>query len=77
MTYIRKDVPPLYFIHGTEDQKAPVAYLDDFVEGLREAGAKDITFKRYDDGTGHGAYVQHIEESRRSRETFLVRTLGK
>ncbi len=77
MTYISADVPPLYFIHGTEDQKAPVSYVDDFVKALREAGAKDITYKRYDDGTGHGAYVKHIEESRRSREAFLSRTLRK
>ncbi|UCF16126.1 MAG: alpha/beta hydrolase, partial [Phycisphaerales bacterium] len=77
MSYISADVPPLYFIHGTEDQKAPVSYLDDFVKALREAGAKDITYKRYADGTGHGAYVKHIEEARPAREAFLVRTLMK
>ncbi len=77
MSYISADVPPLYFIHGTEDTKAPVRFLDDFVKGLREAGAKDITYKRYDDGTGHGAYVKHIEEARAAREAFLTRTLRK
>ena len=77
MTYVSGDVPPLYFIHGTEDTKAPVRFLDDFVKALREAGAKDITYKRYDDGTGHGAYVKHIEEARPAREAFLARTLGK
>ena len=76
MTYVSANVPPLYFIHGTQDQKAPVSHLDDFVKALREAGAKDITYKRYDDGTGHGAYVKHIKESRRSREEFLARTLN-
>ena len=77
MTYVSGDVPPLYFIHGTEDTKAPVRFLDDFVKALREAGAKDITYKRYADGTGHGAYVKHIEEARPAREAFLARTLGK
>jgi acetyl esterase/lipase len=75
MTYVSGDVPPLYFIHGTEDTKAPVRYVDEFVEALCQAGAKDITYKRYDDGTGHGAYVKHIEEARPAREAFLVRTL--
>ncbi|MHC4352425.1 MAG: alpha/beta hydrolase family protein, partial [Planctomycetota bacterium] len=75
MTYVSGDVPPLYFIHGTEDTKAPVRYLDKFVKALRQAGAKDITYKRYDDGTGHGAYVKHIKEARPAREAFLVRTL--
>jgi acetyl esterase/lipase len=46
MTYISGDVPPLYFIHGTEDTKAPVRYVDDFVKALRQAGAKDITYAR-------------------------------
>ena len=77
MTYISGDVPPLYFIHGTEDTKAPVRYVDGFVKGLREAGAKDITYKRYADGTGHGAYVRHIDEARPAREAFLARTLRK
>jgi len=77
MSYVSAHVPPLYFIHGTADEKAPVRYVDEFVKALREAGAKDITYKRYDDGTGHGAYVKHIKESRRAREAFLDRTLRK
>lgn len=76
MSYVSASAPPLYFIHGTRDDKAPVAYLDEFVKALREAGVKDITYKRYDDGTGHGAYVNHLEESRRGREAFFKRTLG-
>ncbi|MHC4994675.1 MAG: alpha/beta hydrolase fold domain-containing protein [Planctomycetota bacterium] len=75
MAYVRADAPPLSFIHGTADDKAPVRYLDAFVKAMREAGAKDITYKRYDDGTGHGAYVKHLEASRASREAFLIRTL--
>ncbi len=77
MTYISADVPPLYLIHGVSDQKAPVSYVDNFVKALREAGTKDITYKRYADGTGHGAYVKHIEEARPAREAFFARTLMK
>lgn len=48
MTYVSADTPPLYFIHGLEDtQKAPVQYLEAFVNALQEAGAKDATYKRY------------------------------
>ena len=49
--------------------------MDEYVKAVREIGAKDITYVRYDDGTGHGAYVQHLQESRRSREAFFIRTL--
>jgi acetyl esterase/lipase len=77
MTYVSADTPPLYFIHGTEDtQKAPVNYLEEFVDALRDVGAKDLTYKRYED-TGHGAYVQHIDEARPAREAFFIRTLMK
>ncbi|MDA0348698.1 MAG: hypothetical protein O3C43_16480 [Verrucomicrobia bacterium] len=78
MSYVSAEVPPLSFIHGTADTiKAPVDHLDEFVQALREAGTKELTYKRYDDGTGHGAYVAHLEESRRSREEFFVRVLMK
>ena len=75
ITYVSAKTPPLYFIHGKEDtQKAPIRYLEEFVNALQEAGAKDITYKRYDDA-GHGVYVQHIEEARAAREAFFIRTL--
>jgi len=77
MTYISADVPPIYLIHGTLDEKAPVSYVDDFVKALRQTGVKDITYKRYADGTGHGAYVKHIEEARPAREAFFARILKK
>jgi acetyl esterase/lipase len=76
MSYVSANTPPLYFIHGTADtQKAPIIFLDEFVNALRNAGAKDITYQRYDDGTGHGAYVKHIDTARPAREAFFVRTL--
>ena len=76
MSYASADTPPLFFIHGSADTRmAPGAQMDEYVKAVREMGAKDITYVRYDDGTGHGAYVQHLEESRRSREAFFIRTL--
>lgn len=78
ISYVSPDMPPLSFIHGTADtRKAPVSQLDEFVQALKDAGVDDLTYKRYDDGTGHGAYVAHLDESRRSREEFFVRTLMK
>jgi acetyl esterase/lipase len=77
MTYISADTPPLYFIHGAQDaQKAPVQYLEAFVKALQEIGAKDVTYKRYDDA-GHGVYVQYIQDARPAREAFFIRTLMK
>jgi len=77
MSYVSAHVPPLYFIHGTADEKAPVSYVDEFVKALRAAGVQDITYQRYDDGTGHGAYVKHIKEASRVRQAFLDRILRR
>ena len=76
MSYLTLDAPPLYFVHGTEDTKAPIPYVDNFVEAMRKAGVKDITYQRYADGSGHGAYVKHIQEGRPAREAFFNRTLS-
>ena len=32
MSYISAEAPPLYFIHGTTDTKAPVKYVDEYVD---------------------------------------------
>jgi dipeptidyl aminopeptidase/acylaminoacyl peptidase len=77
MSYISKDVPSLFLIHEASDTKVPVSDSDDFVEELRDAGAKDITYIRYTDGTGHGVFVKHINETRPAREAFFERTLKK
>jgi len=77
MTYVRADVPPIHILQEASDQKVPVVNTDDFVKALREAGAKDVTYKRYTDGSGHGVFVKHIEETRPAREAFFARTLRK
>ncbi len=75
MTYLRADAPPLYFIHGAQDlRKAPIQYMDAFVEALRDIGVKDMTYKRYEDA-GHGVYVQYLKTARPARTSFFIRTL--
>ncbi len=75
MTYVRADAPPLYFIHGAQDlRKAPIQYMDAFVEAMRELGVKDMTYKRHEDA-GHGVYVQYLQTARPARTAFFERTL--
>ncbi|MBL7188783.1 MAG: hypothetical protein ISS70_20850 [Phycisphaerae bacterium] len=47
----------------------------DFVKALREAGAKDVTYMRYKDGSGHGTFFANIKETGPAREKFFERTL--
>ena len=76
ITYVSADAPPFLLIHGTADRTVGVYHSDDFVKVLRDAGAKDITYKRYD-GAGHNAFFANIEETRSAREAFFERTLKK
>jgi hypothetical protein len=54
-----------------------VSNSDDFVKAMKEAGAKDITYHRYDDGSGHGVFQKNIDKNGPLMETFFKRTLGK
>jgi hypothetical protein len=42
---------------------------------LKEAGAKDVTFKLYDNKSGHGAMQKNVAETGPLREAFFRRTL--
>jgi acetyl esterase/lipase len=74
-TYVRADVPPFLLFHSTSDQTVGVHQSDDFAKALREAGAKDITYKRYDDQSNHGVFGRHIKETGPAREAFFDRVL--
>ncbi|MHC4700142.1 MAG: prolyl oligopeptidase family serine peptidase, partial [Planctomycetota bacterium] len=76
MTYVNGDAPPFLLIHGDADKTVGVYHSDNFVKALRQAGAKDITYMRYADGSGHGVFGAKIEETRPAREKFFARTLG-
>jgi len=75
MTYIAADAPPLLLVHEESDRTVAVSNSDDFVKALREAGAKDVTYMRYTDGSGHGTFMANIKETGPAREKFFERTL--
>jgi len=77
MTYVADKAPPFLLIHEKSDRVVPVSNSDDFVKALRKAGAKDITYMRYEDGSGHGVFARNIQETGPAREAFFERTLRK
>ncbi len=75
MTYVTADAPPLLLVHEESDRTVAVSNSDDFVKALRDAGAKDVTYMRYTDGSGHGTFMANIKETGPARERFFERTL--
>jgi acetyl esterase/lipase len=75
MTYVAADAPPFLLVHEESDRTVPVSNSDDFVKALRDAGAKDVTYMRYTDGSGHGTFMANIKETGPAREKFFERTL--
>ncbi|MCK5175762.1 MAG: alpha/beta hydrolase fold domain-containing protein, partial [Planctomycetes bacterium] len=76
-SYVSADVPPMLFVHDDSDSTVPVWHSDEFVEALNAAGAKDVTYMRYDNGSGHGVFGRNIAETGPAREAFFERTLIK
>ena len=77
MTYVDGDAPPFLLVHEESDRTVGVYHADNFVKALREAGAKDVTYMRYTDGSGHGVFGAKIAETGPAREAFFARTLKK
>lgn len=75
MSYVSADVPPMFLVHEESDPVVPVSQSDDFVKALKEVGAQDITYKRYNDGSGHGAFFRNIKETGPAMEAFFAREL--
>jgi dipeptidyl aminopeptidase/acylaminoacyl peptidase len=51
-TYVRKDIPPLLTVQGSEDHTVPVVQNEDLVKALKAVGADaDIHLAA---GAGHG-----------------------
>ncbi|MHC4399389.1 MAG: alpha/beta fold hydrolase [Planctomycetota bacterium] len=74
--HVRADAPPFLVVHGTGDRTVPIGQGDRFVEALKKAGAKDVTYMRYE-GDGHGVFGQRSGETYPAMEKFFARTLGK
>jgi acetyl esterase/lipase len=75
ITYVNADAPPFILVHDVSDATVGVYQSDEFVKALKEAGAKDVTYKRYDNGSGHGVFFKNIEETGPMREEFFDRVL--
>ena len=75
MTYVSADVPPIMLFHEASDRTVGVYHSDKLVEALREAGAKDISYIRLGDGTGHGVFQRNISFTEPAREAFFARVL--
>jgi acetyl esterase/lipase len=76
MTFVTADAPPFLLFHEESDRTVDIGNSDDFVKALEEAGATDVTYKRYTDGSGHGVFRKNIEETGAAMEKFFARTIG-
>lgn len=77
ITYVSADAPPFLLIHEVSDPLVGVWHADQFVKALREAGARDVTLMRFEDGSGHGVFQRNIEKTGPAMEAFFERTLKR
>ena len=76
MTYVSDEAPPFLLFHEASDRTVNISNSDDLVTALKEAGAVDVTYKRYSDGSGHGVFRTNIAETAPETRRFFARTLG-
>jgi len=74
VTYAFEKAPPFLIVHGTADTTVPVAQGDTLVRLLKEAGAKDVTYMKFE-GAGHGVFLQHRDETQPAMQKFFDRVL--
>ena len=77
MSYITADAPPFLLFHEESDRTVPVSNSDDFVRAMKAAGAKDINYMRYTDGSGHGVFGANQDETWPAMQAFFDRVLRK
>ncbi|MEM0925054.1 MAG: alpha/beta hydrolase [Planctomycetota bacterium] len=77
MSYITADAPPFLLFHEVSDNTVSVSNSDEFAKAMRAAGAKDLTYHRYTDGTGHGVFQRNIKKTAPLMEAFFARTLAQ
>ena len=75
MTYVSLDAPPMLLFHDEADRTVPVINSDSLVKALKEAGAEDITYKRYSNKSGHGVFRRNEKETVPMMRAFFARTL--
>jgi len=77
ITYVHKNAPPFLLFHDTADKTVDIKHSDTFVVALKKAKAKDVTYKSYNNGSGHGVFYKNADETVPLREEFFDRVLGK
>ncbi|HIF33496.1 MAG TPA: hypothetical protein EYQ75_17990 [Planctomycetaceae bacterium] len=77
MTYVSADSPPMLLFHDESDRTVPDIHSDDFVKALKNAGARDITYKRYTNNSGHGVFSRNAKETAPMVEVFLLEHLER
>ncbi|MDA0349152.1 MAG: alpha/beta hydrolase [Verrucomicrobia bacterium] len=75
ITYVSADVPPMMLFHEASDNTVGVYQSDTFIQALRDAGAKDVNYMLFGDGSGHGVFQRNIAVTEPSREAFFARIL--
>tara|TARA_R110002095_G_scaffold127500_5_gene110570 strand:+ start:3731 stop:4705 length:975 start_codon:yes stop_codon:yes gene_type:complete len=71
---VHTNAPPFLLFQSTRDRRIDASQADRFVEGLKAAGAEDVTYHRYEK-TGHRVFSQHRAKNRALMEEFFDRTL--
>ena len=62
-------------IHDTADKTVSIRHGDALNKALKYAGAKDITYMRFEEGYGHGVFRKGIAKTGPAMEAFFERTL--
>jgi dipeptidyl aminopeptidase/acylaminoacyl peptidase len=75
ITYVSADAPSFLLVHEASDRTVGVYQSDQFVEALKKAGATDVTYMRYEDGTGHGTFMANQQETKPAMKKFFDRVL--
>ena len=76
ITYVIADTPPMMLFHEASDNTVGVYQSDTFIQALRDAGAKDVNYMLFGDGSGHGVFQRNIAVTEPAREAFFARTLN-
>jgi acetyl esterase/lipase/ubiquinone/menaquinone biosynthesis C-methylase UbiE len=75
ITYVHRQAPPFFLVHGSKDTTVDVSQADRLVEGLRQVGAREVQYQRYD-SAGHNVFGRHQNETLPAMEAFFTQYLG-
>ena len=75
ITYVSANTPPMLLFNEASDNTVGVYQSDTFIQALHDAGAKDINYMLFGDGSGHGVFQRNIAVTEPAREAFFARTL--